>query len=293
MLRQGNLLTLLVFGVACAGQQDPRLASCSAECAEGIDCVSSAEDARGICEANAAAPALALVEGFGVADLMLTRVPNSRGQGDIDWTPPGHTRIVECAVFVCTPLFALAEPGPDGVRRPYIKNFEQCSIATKAFSKGIGPLVFGELKPRRSDPASLDLMAKRLVTRFDLGCWAFDATRVIAASSFQALVPSEVPPLGIRIVSNCGARDDGANCPLSVAMGTCRGGECRYRCLDDQDCQHARARKDRVGVDPADGGLDKMLDDPDALDLPAVCVRPEQEGAAGTCDLPAGGVALP
>ncbi|HUQ02623.1 MAG TPA: hypothetical protein VM261_09020 [Kofleriaceae bacterium] len=72
-----------------------------------------------------------------------------------------------------------------------------------------------------------------------VGCWAYDESRIIAATQLQRVPPSRVAHLGVPATMECPDREaDGPECfrENEKVFGLCVNRTCRRRCRQAADC---------------------------------------------------------
>jgi len=210
--------------------------------------------------------ALALRDGFLVPEFDLTL--DETGQPTFVWTPPARAELVSCAVFRCPPIFAgSGETTADGLRAlQTIYNFASCALIHRVVRADKGSFVLarqgdeypcGDREPV-CEPSTTS-SAPALWTKLTAGCWAYDFSRVVEASTLISLRPDQVAGLtdpapscdGPDQVSNQKMQVPEAGCDGSgrrgkecyaestASFGTCLDGECRPRCVTALDCELA------------------------------------------------------
>ena len=189
-----------------------------------------------------------LRRGFGTIHSMLAGFQKMPAQ--ITWTPPGEADFVACAVFRCNPSFndEIREDDPSRTRR-FITNFDACVLLffVEDAQEGGVRLAVNNQYPRQAACESDLPEAREAIEQLSFGCWAYDDTKLIAASDLQSLVPSDLVSVVPRIPTDAACASDGADCYdtdhgfFGICAGT--GGPCRHRCVDAEDCE-AAARHD-------------------------------------------------
>lgn len=189
----------------------------------------------------------ALTEGFGVRQMESTLVTvalpaadgSVRVSAELGWRAPASTTVVTCALFACPPVV------DDGV----IVNYDQCVLARVVSEQSVGSfsLTDGERalpRPEASTTCSDGSVAPpnprqlRPVTELLAGCWAYDDTRLIAATRLRRPAADEIADAHGDFDLDCASEDaEGRNCVLDDGtMGGCLREACRRRCLRDADC---------------------------------------------------------
>jgi hypothetical protein len=185
---------------------------------------------------------------FGVGGMPIS-IDTTEAIPGVTWQAPRDAEYIACAMFSCRPSFAIIGRSPtsrDELKQ--ISNFAQCVLlfSTAPANRSVLTLGLETLYEERVICDRGD--AGRLITELALGCWAYDATSVVAASDLIH-VRGSVLSYVREIPHEDACATDGAACYDAVAdlFGVCRGGSCRQRCRTSVDCA---ARDDSP---PADG----------------------------------------
>ncbi|XXT21751.1 hypothetical protein WME94_09345 [Sorangium sp. So ce429] len=229
----------------------------SSQCPSGTYCGQQAvpvdPDTEGQCDGSGASASRclailgpgehwrALTNGFDVREFSLEQSAPDGSPALLTWNRSSDALAVTCALFICPPEFKRVgefdtEPLID------IANFDQCVLAREIYSiteeeseGGNGrKLLFDVAAASRYVPAQTSCPGdvapgsslaaeyadrRPKVTHLLAGCWAYDATRVIAATRLLTLLPSQVPLTRGEIpVAQCGAPEPGQ----STAGRLCR-----------------------------------------------------------------------
>lgn len=202
-----------------------------------------------------------LTDGFGVPSLPLAQQNPADTVAAFTWLAPPGTLNVHCALFGCPPRIV------DG----QLIDFDRCVIRSEGFvggqgmfspAGGAGP----SLTASTCDAAS-DAILPPAISTLLVGCWAYGATTIVAASSLQEIAPAQVGAGSIPgFVDACSDASDAATCTFMSApqvLGTCAAGACRHRCVDDADCMSAAVPAPDDGTGTGDGstGATDALDD--------------------------------
>lgn len=309
---RGAIVTALLVGAATAaavfacGSEAESLPSgggpectASTSCPEGTQCIAeltSADDpcdaggdsavaltcegAGGRCRLSAATRAFsrnALIEGFRVPSFHLDQlVESDRHVEAYRWAPPADARVITCAVFTCPPQVRARNDGELGFT---LDCFDECVVERHTFEPADG--IF-DLRVDYT-PAGKPLNSGRIrspITTLVAGCWAYDASCVVAATPLVPVLPQGLFPFAGLFDLQC-TGSEGGNCALSSSgeLGTCTKHRCARRCVTHADCIDPTVPSD-------DGGV--------CIGAPSRC---EKIGKAyvGTCSVPnvdtdAGGV---
>jgi hypothetical protein len=155
--------------------------------------------------------------------------------------PDENTWYVQCALFGCVPNVHVSSDG-----RASIDNYDRCAVAehlfqsSKAQAFDLGNLSFisprSGCDPTNSYPGCLGYVAETLL----VGCWAYDDTRVTAATPLERVWPEEIANFYSAFSVDC-AEDgsEGRSCRRTDfdRLGTCHLGKCENRCLGPRDCE--------------------------------------------------------
>lgn len=156
------------------------------------------------------------------------------------WHAPEGTRLVACALFGCTPVIRQIGQYED-VPRYEIVNFERCALAAthSVDREGVFDLAdaANELTPS-AKPDCADGSAHRFVAELKVGCWAFDATRIVAASALKPVDPRIVYNYQAYRATDCSTVGQAAaGCVLDDGtLGLCHQDTCTKTCVSHADC---------------------------------------------------------
>ena len=267
MIRHGTLLrAALVAQVAC-GSDSPSSCNCLADpvahCVATQGCKTDADCAAGLvclespgldlaCPATApgrqcrwaprALDARALYDGFPQSGPMMVGLQASPLA--ITWQSPPDSRLVACGVFSGNPVFA---PGSltlaTGEHVARIANFEairvQFYVSRAVFSSV--PLIGATEYATPVVCTTSDPIARRVLSRLSIGCWAYDDTHIVAASTLIAVAPTALADILPSSTFTPACTSDGNDCYVSTSdfFGSCVSGICEPRCVDAQDCEAA------------------------------------------------------
>ena len=225
-----------------------------------------------------------LTLGFEVPSFRLLRLTANGGYAAFTWNPPEDTAIVHCALFACPPV--IHETVENGLSVFEILNYPECVLASELFEPGEG--VFDLADPTiEFDPGAVEgpacgTPAPRAVHELMAGCWAYDTTRILAATPLEPVSPREVFDYQSRFDLDCAAKVDGKTCAFqdTTRLGICAAGRCHAPCVTQQDCTS-------VPIEATDAGAG----DADAADANAPADTPAQEcvkngGYVGVCMAP-------
>ncbi len=192
----------------------------------------------------------ALITGFEVPMFRLLRSASS-GPAAFSWTAPEETHIVHCALFACPPV--VEESVLDGRSVYQIANYAPCVLASNLFEPGEGVFDLGDgsIAFTPSSAATCGAASARLVTELLAGCWAYDKSKVIAATPLEPVKPAEVFAYGGQFDLGCSAGIDGRTCEREdETLGVCWKGVCRAPCVTGQDCEgHEQAEDPDAGAE--------------------------------------------
>lgn len=210
----------------------------------------------------------ALISGFQVAQFPLNRA-NDGTSASFSWEAPEDARIVHCALFACRP--DIRSTGCDGPNPTYkIENYSLCAIADQVFEPADGLFDLGDPQIAVSPPENT--CSSRVVTELLVGCWAYDESRIIAATRLESLLPDEVYDYGGFLDPTCSdATDagtiDGGACVLDAQtrrIGMCHQGACVKPCVAVEDCEASNATD--AGTDASVSEVGDASDASDASD---------------------------
>ncbi|HWO17856.1 MAG TPA: hypothetical protein VNO30_03745 [Kofleriaceae bacterium] len=183
---------------------------------------------------------LALQRGFGVGG-MPSFVETTEVPPRLTWQAPKNARIVACALFSCAPSFVRTGCSPtDEVALFQIDNFDPCVLLFGAFPAMQPGFVLGHENAYAASSSCTAPEAgpgARVVTELSAGCWAYDTTRIVAASELHPIRASLLAGLP-GLPQDAACMEDGAACYDAAAdvLGVCLGGSCRPRCQSRVDC---------------------------------------------------------
>lgn len=151
--------------------------------------------------------------------------------GVVTWDPLPNARIVHCVVLMCAPV--VTGEGEQAT----ISNYRECVRGWATFEPPLGPFSIASAAPTGDDGHD------RVPSEYGpfVACWAYDGTRIIAASDLIPVTVGELPveradpytlpcdpdSRGPTATQLCAA-DDGS---LGVCAVGPRGWQCVSRCL--------------------------------------------------------------
>jgi hypothetical protein len=215
----------------------------SSECASGLICRETLESGKRCRpETQTSRPLDLLTAGFGVPRQRLVRGDSERGLGVYHWSAVKDADYVSCALFACLP-----EVGLDERERLSIVTYDKCVLARETMPiDPVVPFTVGgdsdtTYRPSTQPPAACRLplvKAPRKVTRLAVGCIAYNAIDLVAASQLLFVSPEETGTFGGTIPASATCSTDHDECYDADAdtFGTCLDGKCRARCLSASDC---------------------------------------------------------
>lgn len=187
-----------------------------------------------------------LIANFGVPSFPLDQVrEEDKLVAAYRWLRPEGAKVVRCGLFVCEPTFRI-DVLPDNYSITRITNFDRCVLAQASFEPGDGTfdLRRGEIRNADASAACNDGQPSSwLISSFLVGCWAYDASHVIAATALVPVDPAAIYDFGVldRTCSDPAS----PNCLLGDgALGTCYSGRCLPRCSTPADCLGRRPAGD-------------------------------------------------
>lgn len=226
----------------------------------------------------------ALIDGFGVNEFLIEPVADT---SSFAFSPTIEVKRVACALFGCRPdVKSVERTDVEGTTSKEIVNYEQCSVSGpptpfttlgesttqsgyRAFTPSVLATAFvttGKDAPTPCDDVPGALPAReRQLTELGVGCWAYDETRLIAATRITPVPADQIArltnietilsascarPASERMGKSClldGAAPmlDGTTLSLIDApqFGACFEGLCNPRCVTASDCPAAVATK--------------------------------------------------
>lgn len=182
-----------------------------------------------------------LITGFKVPSFHLSKKANIDGTAAFTWTPPGEARIMKCALFGCVPEVVEQEEKYDELYGRYrIVNYDKCVLAERLYEPANGTFNVGDSVIEKTIPPEVDKTWRPEksweITALVVGCWAFDTSRIIAATALMSVSPKEVFNYHHAIDMNCSSGEK-RSCWLDDEQiwGTCNP-TCLKRCLTTHDC---------------------------------------------------------
>lgn len=223
------------------------------DCPQGTVCGTAPDGAGPVCTPPRGphTPSTTLTEGFGVrameGTLVTVGLPAPDGSSDVGaelgWKAPGSARVVTCTLLACPPVVV------DGT----IVNYDECVLARSTSEQAVGS--FALTDPEREQPLpeastctdgsapGFDTGGRFPVTELLVGCWAYDDTRLVAATRLRRPAADQIHDFHDGFDLDCqsaAGHDDaaeGRTCVLGDGtMGSCVDGACHRRCLRDADC---------------------------------------------------------
>lgn len=218
------------------------------DCPQGTVCGTAPDGAGPVCTPPRGphTPSTTLTEGFGVrameGTLVTVGLPAPDGSADagaeLGWKAPGSARVVTCALLACPPVVV------DGT----IVNYDACVLARSTSEQAAGS--FALTDPERELPLPeastcadgpaprFDTGGRFPVTELLVGCWAYDDTRLVAATRLHRPAADQIHDFHDGFDLDClGAAAEGRTCVLGDGtMGSCVDEACHRRCLRDADC---------------------------------------------------------
>ncbi len=259
-----------------------------ADCPTGAFCAHPGGDMGSACRARSFSELVesnSLAANFNVPTFDLTPVASTTA-AVFHWMAPDNSRRVICAYFNCPPVFRAEQSSSIfDLVIDQIANFDECVLYSQQFDISEGIFDVGASLPHiYGTKMSLSCPAHtyQKFTTSMVGCWAYDETKVIAASTLQPVAASEVDHRGPLDVNCENDQSTGLSCllaPSSSVFGVCAAGpgesapSCHARCVIDDDCAVVIRVPSDGGDD--DGGVPAMTClhyDGDAGGVVGVCV---------------------
>lgn len=236
------------------------------------------------CVPASSAAEFALVNGFGVQEMALSRVPDTFPPL-FGWEAPAGARTVSCALFGCEPRFSVRSDEA-GQQVTYIVNFDTCVLSREeytALSSGFDPT-----KTVRDDATGVTETAvlasgnHTVATRATLplatlsvGCWAYDGDALIASTRLTPVTLSDLPAFSAFVSPDCQGADPLATCSVpgteAVSLGSCFDDACLPRCTSWEHC-HDPADLDGSGVRCFESVVPKHQSDSGLWGVMGVCL---------------------
>jgi hypothetical protein len=147
-----------------------------------------------------------------------------------------------------------------------IANYDACVLASRVFTSTTGVFDLNDptIEYHPSGPPEGGTCPSlagppRVISELLVGCWAYDLTRVSAATTLLNVQAADVFDYGGAFVVSCGPDDDYTSCPLggSFRFGACLGGSCLPRCIKSTDCPSAN--DGGADTDASNGALDASV----------------------------------
>ncbi len=251
---------------------------CMAGCFDAMDCPRGTicakgpddpEDTQCLLPTDVQQTSLAaLLDGFGV-EKMTSALMASVDAHELTWKRPEAAKIVTCALFACPPAFRVAHGDEwlaPSVNRNAIEiaNYDRCVIAAEVSTSPEGAFNLrtrensyapSDAPPRGPDCKSRDGRCAP-ITELLAGCWAYDDTRVIAATRLAAIDIGE----GIYDYHGLIATGPGASCSAELEPGD-REHEFRICVLDASEVEEVPASASTETGYPATGTDTSMSTD--------------------------------
>lgn len=176
----------------------------------------------------------ALTDGFGVAEFELQ--DTSRDPLTFAWLAPQQSERVVCALFASAPEFSHSEQQTEerlvrllneGRAVARKRTFNTADIGSdRRFSFKLADLEASGVCPT---PLSIPIElagSYPIVQLLRVGCWAFDDTKVIAATRLAIVEPSSLPDWDTVPQPTCLGQPDRSWCRMPGTPGSCQGGVC-------------------------------------------------------------------
>jgi hypothetical protein len=216
------------------------------DCPQGTICDPPGGDGRCVPPRGPRTLSTALSEGFGVRQmegtLVTVELPTPDGRVDasaeLTWRAPSSASVVTCALLACPPVV------DDGV----ISTYDQCVLARGVSEQVVGSFSLTDVEREHPLPDTstcvdgsspvADTDGRFPITELLVGCWAYDATQIVAATRLRRPDPAQVHDYHDSFDLDCqGAGAEGRTCVLGDGtMGSCVSDACHRRCLRDDDC---------------------------------------------------------
>jgi hypothetical protein len=188
--------------------------------------------------------ALALIDGFAVLPMEMHVAPLPAPS--FVWTPPPSAAFVACALFTCQPEIDRGDPddlASSVIGPSRIANAGACVLALEATAASPASLPIGDQALPIGDACRPEHSFDRVIAFLAAGCWAYDATAIIAASRLVPLQPADLGDAEPAVPDRADCSRDGDTCydasGLHPFFGACLGGTCQPRCATADDCDVA------------------------------------------------------
>jgi hypothetical protein len=217
-------------------------------------------------------PSALLESRLGTRSFNLEPVGTETGRPTFEWKPPAGAVAVVCAVFTCLPRI-LKVGTQDRRAVTDIVNMSDCAVAVAitrfgvdSFSADSGasydpwsnpvPGVSPRLTCASQASSGTDIGSGIVPTELAAGCWAYDATDIVAATPLRPITnqdfPSDASALPIK-PNHCAMHDRQACMSEQGRSGTCSRGTCVEKVLTRtltplviRDCASEERVTDRV-----------------------------------------------
>lgn len=194
---------------------------CMMNCYDALDCprgtiCAKSDEASGSCTVPKDAlqtSRAALLDGFGVGEMVASL--RTDGALELAWERPAGARFVNCVLLACPPAFRVPLPSggwarPEDPSLVQIANYDRCVLASDLSSQAEGSLNLRERDNEYTVSGPLAGLVSKAnaekckgygcapITELLAGCWAYDDTRIVAATRLFAIDIGETPPFNYK-----------------------------------------------------------------------------------------------
>jgi hypothetical protein len=177
-------------------------------------------------------------------ELKVTPSPNL----GFSWSTPPDAQFVACAVFTCNPAIRKRvvmdsdsdEPVTNETTLWRIANAEACVFELQVTDTSTSSLRIDGTPWVQTDPqCSSDTAYHRIVDFVAAGCWAYDTTRIVAASELLPIPHGDYARMTSALPRDARCLEEDVECYNADHgyFGACVAGTCQPRCTSARDCE--------------------------------------------------------
>ena len=168
----------------------------------------------------------------------------------LQWHAPAQAKLVACGLFRCVPEFATrsgdseSDHTPTGGPLRFIANADACVVSLEATDANRVSFSFDAVQSPPHHACETETVFVAPVQNLSVGCWAYDDSRIIAASELVPIEPLLARPLlpTIPVDASCLREHDACYDPIAGFFGACVAGTCQPRCRAAVDCELAASQ---------------------------------------------------